>query len=148
MAKKSRSQIAARGTAADPKRRDAERLRSESKQGVAKSASLVGVMPEEMANEVRSTGGVPFTFKSAFLLAGAVLLGTIVIPFFASKAGVGIGVSTLFSAPILSAAALAFGRYFIDSKRGLCRGFYLTFLVTFGALLLMCWLLFFKNILV
>lgn len=45
---------------------------------------------------------------------------------------------------MLTAAALAFGRYFVDSKRGLCRGFYLTFLVAFGAMTLICWLLFSK----
>lgn len=147
MAKKSRAQLAARGTMADPSRKDAERLRAEAKQSVGRSAKLVGVMPDDMANEVQATGTVPFTFKSAFLLAGAVLLGTIIIPFFASQAGVGIGVSTTCAAPVLTAAALAFGRYFIDSKRGLCRGFYMTFLVTLGAMTLICWLLFFQGIL-
>lgn len=148
MAKKRKAQLAARGTAADPSRKDAERLRAEAKQSVGKSVKLVGVMPEDMANEVQATGTVPFTFKSAFLLAGAILLGTIIIPFFASQAGVGIGVSTTCAAPVLTAGALAYGRYFIDSKRGLCRGFYLTFLVAFGAMTLICWLLFFQGILV
>ena len=148
MAKKSKAQLAARGTVADPTRKDADRLRTEAKQSVGKSAKLVGVMPEDMANEVQATGTVPFTFKSAFLLAGAVLLGTIAIPFFAFQVGVSVGVSTTCAAPMLTAAALAFGRYFVDSKRGLCRGFYLTFLVAFGAMTLICWLLFFKGILV
>ena len=148
MAKKSRAQLAARGTAADPSREDAERLRAEAKQRVGKSAKLVGVLPKDMASEVQTSGTVPFTFKSAFLLAGAVLLGTIIIPFFASRVGVGIDVSTTCAAPVLMAGALAFGRYFIDSKRGFCRGFYLTFLMTFGAFTIICWLLLFRGILV
>lgn len=105
MAKKSKAQLAARGTVADPTRKDADRLRTEAKQSVGKSAKLVGVMPEDMANEVQATGTVPFTFKSAFLLAGAVLLGTIVIPFFAFQVGVSVGVSTTCAAPMLTAAA-------------------------------------------
>lgn len=61
MAKKSKAQLAARGTVADPTRKDADRLRTEAKQSVGKSAKLVGVMPEDMANEVQATGTVPFT---------------------------------------------------------------------------------------
>lgn len=53
MAKKSKAQLAARGTVADPTRKDADRLRTEAKQSVGKSANLVGVMPEDMANEGR-----------------------------------------------------------------------------------------------
>lgn len=105
-------------------------------------------MPEDLANEVTATGSVPFTFKSAFLLGGAVLLGTIVIPFFASKAGVGIGLSTTCAAPVLTASALAFSRFFLDSKRGLCQGFFITFAVALASLTLLCWLLFFRGIMV
>lgn len=148
MSRKTKAQIAARGTVADPSRKDAERLRTEAKQSVQKSAKLVGVMPEDLANEVTATGSVPFTFKSAFLLGGAVLLGTIVIPFFASKAGVGIGLSTTCAASVLTASALAFSRFFLDSKRGLCQGFFITFAVALASLTLLCWLLFFRGIMV
>lgn len=147
MGKKTKAQLAARGTVADPAR-DAQRLRSDAKQQVGTSAKLVGVMPEGMADEVKATGFVPFTFKSAIILAIAVLLGTIAVPFLASKAGVGIGLSTTCAAPILTASALAFTRYFVDSERGLCRGFYVTFLVAFAALTLICWLLFFQGIMI
>lgn len=148
MSKKTKTQIAARGTAADPSRGDAERLRGEARQSVQTSAKLMGVMPEVMANEVAATGFAPFTFKSAFLLAGAILLGTIVIPYLASSAGVDVGLSTTCAAPVLTAAALAFGRFFVDSKRGFCKAFYLTFLLALGAFLLICWLLFFQGILI
>ena len=123
----------------------AELLRGEAKRSVAASSKLVGVMPEQMAKEVEHTGVVPFTFKSAFIIAGAILLGTILIPYGASLYGVGIGISTTASLPILTAAALACTRYFIDSSRGFCRGFVLSFVLSFAVLTLLCWLLFSKG---
>lgn len=148
MGVKSKAKIAARGTAADPLRQDAANRGGGVEQAKLKSSRLVGVMPEEMAREVRAGGFVPFTFKSASILAIAVLLGTIVIPFIASRAGVAIGVSTTITMPFLTAGALAFTRYFIDSERGWCKGFYLTLLVAFGTTALVCWLLFFRGIMV
>ena len=145
MGRKSRAEIAARGTVADPSRRDVAGCGGDMNHEALKSAKLVGVMPEEMAREVRASGSVPFTFKSAIILAVSVLLGAIVIPFFMSRIGVAIGTSTTISLPFLTAGALGCTRYFIDSERGFCKGFYLTLLVTFVATALACWLLFYKG---
>lgn len=143
--KKSRAAVAARGTAADPSS-DARKIRQEAQDMMRDSKKLVGVMPERMADEVKATGSYPFTFKSAFILAGAALLGTIVIPFFATQAGGTIGFATTTALPPLLASALAFTRYFIDSDRGLVRGFFITLAVTFAAVLVICWLLFYQGI--
>lgn len=125
-----------------------EVLKKEAKSSVANSSKLVGVMPEQMAKEVEKTGVLPFTFKSACIIAGAILLGTILIPFVSSSYGVSIGVSTTAALPILAAVALAFTRYFVDSNRGFCRGLVVTFVLSFVALTVLCWLLFFQGVLI
>lgn len=97
--KKNRAAAAARGTAADPTAAGRE-LRREAQRQTANSRKLVGVMPERMADEVKASSDTyPFTFKSAFILAGAALLGTIVIPFFATQAGGTIGFATTAALP-------------------------------------------------
>ena len=123
-----------------------EVLRKEAKSSVTNSSKLVGVMPEQMAKEVEKASVLPFTFKSAFIVAGAILLGTILIPFAASSYGVSIGVSTTTALPILAAVALTFTRYFVDSNRGFCRGLVVTFVLSFVALTVLCWLLFFQGV--
>lgn len=151
--KKHKSRAAALGTAAGPRfkegrsgREDADRLRRKAQESVRSSQKLVGVMPEQMAEDIRETGSYPFTFKSAFIIAAAALLGTIAIPFLASQAGIWIGLSTLMSLPLLLAASLAYTRYFVDSRRGWCRGFAVTFLVAFVACAAVVWLLFYQGI--
>ena len=145
--KKNRAAAAARGTAADP-RAEAQRIRSEAQDMMRDSRRLVGVMPERMADEVKASGTYPFTFKSAFILAGAGLLGFVVIPFLLDGQGVSIALSTTLSAPILLAAALAYTRYYVDSDRLFCRGLVITFVVTLVATALICWLLFYQGILI
>ena len=141
-----RAKAAARGTAADPGRA-AREMRREAQRQTEDSRKLVGVMPEGMADEVKKTGVYPFTFKSAFAIAAAALLGTIVIPFLVSGSGVSVALSTTVTLPVLMAAALAVTRYFVDSDRGLCRGFIITLVVAYIAVLLICWLLFYQGIL-
>lgn len=145
--KKNRAAVAARGTAADPCA-EAQRIRSEAQDMMRDSRRLVGVMPERMADEVKASGTYPFTFKSAFILAGAGLLGFVVIPFLLDGQGVSIALSTTFSAPIMLAAALAYTRYYVDSDRLFCRGLVITFVVTLVATALICWLLFYQGILI
>lgn len=48
-----------------------------------------------------------FSFKSAFILAGAVLLGTVVIPYAASLAGAPVNITVMVALPLLIAAARA-----------------------------------------
>lgn len=145
MGKKTRRAAeAARGTAADP----ARAMRKQVEGQVRSSHKLVGVMPDDMAREVEGAGVYPFTFTSAFILAGAVLLGTIIIPFLLDGQGVYIGLSTTLACPLLLAAAIAFTRYFVDSRRGICFGFWLTFVIALLAATLICWLLFYKGIMI
>ena len=55
----------------------------------------------------RRAGVAAFSFKSAFILAGAVLLGTVVIPYAASLAGAPVNITVMVAPPLLIAAARA-----------------------------------------
>ena len=146
--KKTRAEAAERGTAADPANA-AREIRRKAQDQARGSKKLVGVMPEAMADEVTAASGTyPFTFKSAFIIAAAALLGTILIPFLATQSGGTIQFATTAATPPLVAIALAFTRYFVDSERGLARGFFTTLGVAFAVLLAICWLLFYKGILI
>lgn len=137
-----RARAAARGTAADPARvalAGGERLGDDVK--------LKGVMPETMAESIsRSAGVAAFSFKSAFILAGAVLLGTVVIPYAASLAGAPVNITVMVALPLLIAAALAGTRYVVDTDRGFCRGALITFAVAWAASLLVCWLVLYQGV--
>ncbi len=136
MAKKSknRARAAARGTVADPARTEERRLR--------------GVMPEPMAEDISEKAGVAaFSFKSAFLIAGVVLLGSIVIPYLASLAGAPVDITVMVALPPLLAAALATSRCFIDADHGFGRTFAIIFAVTYVAALLVCWILLYQGVL-
>ena len=154
--KSNRARDAARGTSADPALKSDEKLevspadalRRQAVDNVARSSKVVGVMPEALADEVRESGVYPFTFTSAFIIAGALLVGTIFVPFLATRAGATVGEATTCAVPPLAALALAFTRFFIDSKRGFCRGFFITLGVAFACCLLLCWLLFYQGILI
>lgn len=87
-----------------------------------------------------------FSFKSAFILAGAVLLGTVVIPYAASLAGAPVNITVMVALPLLIAAVLAGTRYVVDTGRGLCRGALITFAVAWAASLLVCWLVLYQGV--
>lgn len=87
-----------------------------------------------------------FSFKSTFILAGAVLLGTVVIPYAASLAGAPVNITVMVALQLLIAAALAGTRYVVDTDRGLCRGALITFAVARAASLLVCWLVPYQGV--
>ena len=129
-----RAEAAARGTAADPSRvalAGGERLGPESAaQTIARNAGVAG-----------------FSFKSSFLIAGAVLLGAVVVPYLVSLAGGSVAVTVLVALPPLLAGALAYARSFIDTDAGLSRGFFAIFGVTYIAALILCWLALYQGVL-
>ena len=86
------------------------------------------------------------SFKSAFILAGAALLGAVVILYAASLAGAPVNIAVMVALPLLIAAALAGTRYFVDTDRGLCRGALIAFAVAWAASLLVCWLVLYQGV--
>lgn len=91
-----------------------------------------GVIRNDMVEEqTASAGFVPFTFSTSVLLLISSLIGAILVPQVLSICGVSYEVTLVQSLPLCVACALGYGRYFVDTKRGLCRGFFLTVAITY-----------------
>ena len=150
MAKKThRVQRAARGTAADPGR-GTEGQRSSAASAAHATPSrtkLHGVISEAMVDEqVKRSGTYPFTFSSSLILFAAAFVGAVLTPYAAEALGHDVRVASVLGLSVLLSAALAMTRYFLDSRRGLCRGFWITLVVSFAACLLVSGLLVFSGI--
>ena len=106
-----------------------------------------GVITEDRVEEqVERTGTYPFTFDSSAIIAGAALLGYLILPAALLGVGVEARLSMLVLGPLLISGALALTRYFLDSKRGPGRGFWVTLVVSFLALLAITYLMAFRGI--
>lgn len=115
--------------------------------GHAAETKLHGVITEQMVPEqVERSGLYPFTFSSAAILMGCALVGGILIPWQTQKIGISVDLSMVLALPPLLALGLAVSRYFIDSKRGLCRGFWIVFAITWAASALILYLMLFQGI--
>lgn len=91
-----------------------------------------GVIRNDMVEEqTASAGFVPFTFSTSALLLISSLIGAILVPQVLLICGVSYEVTLVQSLPLCVACALGYGRYFVDTKRGLCRGFFLTVAITY-----------------
>lgn len=109
---------------------------------------LHGVITEQMVPEqVERSGLYPFTFSSAAILMGCALIGGILIPWQAQGIGVSVDLAMLVALPPLLAFGLSISRYFVDSQRGLCRGFWSMFAVTWAVSALILYLMLFCGIL-
>lgn len=106
-----------------------------------------GVITEDRVQEqVERTGTYPFTFASSAIIAAAALLGYLVLPAALLELGIEARASMLVLGPLLISAALALTRYFLDSKRGPIRGFWVTLVTTLVALLVIMYLMAFLGI--
>lgn len=109
---------------------------------------LHGVMTEDMVpDQIERAGTHPFTFSGALLITGSVLLGGFVVPLQLSGAGIEFRASALVLQPLFTATALAVSRYFVDSRRGACRGFWVTFVVTLVVCFALLYALLYKGLL-
>lgn len=156
--KQSRAQLAARGTSADPNARvtgegtgepapSGGRGSSKATPGAAGRRKLHGVITEDYLKEqVERTGTYPFTFSSSIIIAVSALLGAVVIPYLAEIQGLDARAAGVCALSVLVPCALAGTRYFLDSDRGVCRGLWVTLGVSFAAVLLVSYLLYFKGV--
>lgn len=120
---------------------------SKKKAGRTPETKLHGVITEAMVpDQVKRSGLYPFTFSSALVLMAAALVGGVIIPWQVERFGIAVELSMTVVLPPLLAAGLAISRYFIDSKRGVCRGFWITFCVTWAVSVIILYLLFFQGI--
>ena len=164
--RKSRAQRAARGTAADPNRERAAAPEGAAGAGTpgkggasggGKGAGapggsarpkLHGVITEAMVpDQLERSGTYPFTFSSSLILFVAAFAGGVLVPALAGELGLDARVATVAGISVLLPLALALTRYFLDSKRGLCRGFWITLGVSFAVCVLVVSLLLFGGIL-
>ena len=164
--KLSRAQLAARGTSADVRhetgaRRDGDGTRDGSPakgsgrgagrgrrlSGSSGRPKLHGVITEARVEEqVERSGSYPFTFTSSFILFVAAFAGFVLVPYAAGHFGADTRVASVVGISVLLPPALALTRYFLDSKRGICRGFWLTLGVSFAVCLLVSGLLFIGGV--
>lgn len=120
---------------------------SESRPTQSDRVRMHGVIPNDRVDEqVERTGTYPFTFTSSAIIACSALLGYLILPAILLGAGVEAKISMLVLGPLLISGALALTRYFLDSKRGPTRGFWMTLAISLLALLLVTYLMAFRGI--
>lgn len=68
-----------------------------------------------------------FGFKSAFLIVFGGSVGSIVFPFLLGYLGVDKNLSILIGSIIFPGLAIAYSRYFIESKKGICKEFWISY---------------------
>lgn len=76
-----------------------------------------------------------FGFKSAFLILISGIIGSILVPMFFSSLGMDDKIANIIGNLIFPGLGIAYSRYFIESKKGICKGFYVTyaiFAISFG----------------
>ncbi len=116
---------------------------------VEPAPKLHGVITDKMVDgQVEQSGVYPFTFSSSLIIMGAGIVGGVVVPACVEAMGVDARLWTVAALSVLVSLALAFTRYFVDSRRGICRGFWVTLAVSFVALVVVLWLLFYRGVVV
>lgn len=80
-----------------------------------------------MKMQPESRSGLPrFTFKGSLFLLSAMLLATLVFPLILDALGLQLNLLRLIVIALTSGFATAFTLFFIDSKRGATRNFWIT----------------------
>lgn len=75
------------------------------------------------------------SFKSGLILMASALIGTIAFPFLLSMFGINYKIGIIIGNTIITSFAVAYTRYFIESKRGFSLGFfrmYILFALSFA----------------
>lgn len=80
----------------------------------------------------KKTNGVPkFSIKSASLLLLASVIGGILIPYLFFELNWDTRLATMIFLPILIAGAIAYSQCFIETKKGISKSFWITFIIAF-----------------
>ncbi len=118
-----------------------------SERDFTKKPKLHGAMLEDMVDHhVERTGMYPFTFTTAFLLFFTATFCCVILPYMFGENSELYPWIISVSMSIFMPLSLSFGRYFVDSKRGICTGFYKTLIVTFAIVVVVCYLLFVQGV--
>ena len=72
--------------------------------------------------------GIPtFSFKSSLIIIVAASIATFLVPYVLSFIGLSFDFGVIIGNAVITSFALAYSRYFIESKRGYCKGFFVTY---------------------
>lgn len=69
-----------------------------------------------------------FSYKSAFLLIFSGIVSTLVIPSLLSLIGIPANVAIIICNTLILGYAVAYSRYFIETKKGYCKKFWYTYI--------------------
>lgn len=76
----------------------------------------------------RTDYGIPtFGFKSSFVILVSAIIGSIIIPMILIGLGIDSKIANIIGNITVPGLGIAYARYFIESKRGICRGFFITY---------------------
>lgn len=76
-----------------------------------------------------------FGFKSALVIILGAIIATIVLPIFLGIFGVSLNLSIVLGNTFITSLAIAYSRFFIETKRGYCKAFWINyglFALSFG----------------
>lgn len=76
-----------------------------------------------------------FSFKSAIIILLGAIVGNIFFPMLLTSFGASTNFSVMIGNTFITSLTLVFVRYFIESKKGFCKGFWLSYLffgISFG----------------
>lgn len=87
-------------------------------------------MPVGDMRKTKTDYGIPtFGFKSAILIVTAAVISTIIIPFLLQYIGINFEMAAIGANTIITSYAVAYSRYFIESKKRFCNKFWYTYLI-------------------
>ena len=72
---------------------------------------------------------IRFSFKSSIFISISAVVATLVIPYLFSFTGISTNLLTVISNGVVLGFALAYSRYFIDSKQGFGKKFIRTYII-------------------
>ncbi|MDV4150686.1 hypothetical protein R0131_07535 [Clostridium sp. AL.422] len=70
-----------------------------------------------------------FGFKSALLILIGAITGTIILPIVLSLFGVSQNLGILIGNTVITSFTISYSRFFIESKKGFCKGFWISYLL-------------------
>lgn len=68
-----------------------------------------------------------FGYKSALVILLGAITGTIILPMLLSALGISTNFSILLGNTFVTSFAITYSRYFIETKKGYCKGFWMNY---------------------
>ena len=76
-----------------------------------------------------------FGFKSALIILFGAICGTIIFPYILGFLGASYNFGIMIGNTFITSLGIAYVRYFVESKKGFCKGFWISYLffgISFG----------------